>query len=138
MFRKPSLFTLSLSRLLQPHVWRRVAVLALIALLAWPATFYRGAQATQEPTQYKVIINAFEDIKRNISTKLLEVIEGWKIKRLQVAFDSAQEAFEKGDVCASSQILNEALRLTQSFAQEKRPPQLEDFLTKVGHCARRC
>ncbi|MEP7340890.1 MAG: C25 family cysteine peptidase [Acidobacteriota bacterium] len=127
MFRKLSLFTLSLSRLLQPFFWRRVAVLALIALLAWPAAYYQTTQATQEPAQYKVVINAFDDIKRHLSTKLLEVIEGWKIKRLQVAFDGAQKAFEKGDVCASAQTLNEALRLIQSFAQEKRQPLLEDF-----------
>ena len=127
MFKKYSQFTLSLNRLLQPYFWRRVAVLALIALLAWPAGFYRGAQATQEPSQNKIIINAFDDIKRHLSTQLLSVIEGWKIKRLQVAFDGAQEAFEKGDVCQSAQTLNEALRLAQSFAQEKRQPLLEDF-----------
>jgi hypothetical protein len=127
MFKKLSLVTLSLGRLLQPSGWRRLAVLTLAALLALQAPLYSSMQATQEPTQYKVIINAFEDIKRNISTKLLEVIEGWKIKRLQAAVDNAQDAFEKGDVCASAQILNEALRLTHGFAREKRPPQLEDF-----------
>ncbi|MEO6723969.1 MAG: hypothetical protein ABIP14_01590, partial [Blastocatellia bacterium] len=127
MFRKLSTSTLSFNRLLQPHFWRRVTVLALIALLAWPAGFYRGAQATQELTQYKGVITAFDDIKRHISTQLLSVIEGWKIKRLQVAFDGAQKAFEAGNVCESAQALNEALRLAQSFTQQKRQPLLEDF-----------
>jgi hypothetical protein len=99
----------------------------LVALLVLPAQLYRQTQATQVPTQHKAVILAFEDIKRNISTKLLEVIEGWKIKRLQAAFDNAQEAFERGDACSSAQILAETLRLTQGFAREKRPAELEDF-----------
>ena len=82
MFKKYSQFTFSLNRLLQPNIWRRVAVLALIALLALPATYYHSTQATQEPSQNKIIINAFEDLKRHLSTQLLSVIEGWKIKRL--------------------------------------------------------
>lgn len=127
MFKKLSLFTLSFSRLLRPNAWRRLGVLTLAALLILPAPLYRSTQATQVPTLHKFIINDFEAIKQNLSTKLLEVIEGWKIKRLQVAFDNAQEAFEKGDACASARILSEALRLAQSFAREKRQPALEDF-----------
>src|SRR5262245_44702215 len=78
LFKKFSPSTIH--RLLRPNTWRRLGVLTLIALLALPAPFFRGTQATQEPPQYKIVINAFEDIKRNVSTKLLEVIEGWKIK----------------------------------------------------------
>src|SRR5262245_42907654 len=117
MFKKLSLLTANLGRLLQPNTWRRLAVLTLIALLVSPASFERRTQATQEPPQYKVIINAFEDIKRNVSTKLPELIEGWKLKRRQVALEGAQKSFEAGDICASARILNEALRMTQSFGQ---------------------
>lgn len=120
MFAKLSQLTLTAN-------WRRLAVLAMIALLVLPAQLYRQTQATQIPTQHKAVINAFEDIKRHLSTKLLEVIEGWKIKRLQAAVDNAQEAFEKGDACSSAQILAETLRLAQGFAREKRPAALEDF-----------
>jgi hypothetical protein len=127
MFAKLSQLTLGS----QPTIRRGLIVLAMIALMALPARFYRQTQATQAPTQRKAVILAFEDIKRNLSTKLLEVIEGWKIKRLQVAVDSAEQAFEKGDACASAQILGETLRLTQSFAREKRPPQLEDFFNSA-------
>lgn len=127
MLKKLALFSVNLSRLLQPTTWRSGIVLFLIALMILPTPFYRRVQAIQEPTEYKVIITAFDDIKRHLSTKLLEVIEGWKIKRLEAAVDSAQKAFEKGDVCASAQVLNEALRLAQSFTREKRTAQLEDF-----------
>lgn len=131
MFKKLSISTFSPNRLLQPFFWRRIAVLAMIALLAWPAAYYRDAQATQEPTQDKFVINAFDDIKRHLSSQVLSVIEGWKIKRLQVALDGAQKSFEKGDACASAQTLSEALRLTQSFAREKRQPVLEDFFNSA-------
>lgn len=130
MFEKLSRLTSKLSPLRQPTTWRKGAVLFLIALLILPGSFYRDAQATQEPTQYKVVILAFENIKRNVSTKLLEVIEGWKIKRLEVALDGAQKSFAQGDICSAAQTLQETLRLTQSFAREKRTRQLEDFFNE--------
>ncbi len=127
MSKKPMRFVSLSQSLTQPDFWRRVVVVALVALLGLPLQPYSGARATQNPTLDKFVINDFEDIKRHMSTKLLEVIEGWKIKRLEAVLDRSEAEYKDGNACAAARTLDEFLRLAQAFGQEQRKPALEDF-----------
>ena len=65
MFRKLSTSTLSLNLLRQPYFWRRVAVLALIALLTLPATYYRSTQATQGQIMTSHMLSVLQQRRRS-------------------------------------------------------------------------
>ncbi len=90
--------------LLQIGLLRKACLVALIVVLGLPMQPNNGAMAIQDRTPDKFIIDEFEDIKRHLSTKVLEVIEEWKVKRLLSALVVAENEYNQGNICSAAAV----------------------------------